>query len=97
MTAPRGASTAVAGPVHVYLFLAGVIDVAGEENRLKKEIARVDKDLAFVLRKLANPEFLAKAAESVVKKEQEKARELREKRAALDAALTRLAALSKAR
>ena len=96
MAEPKGAATAVAGPVHVYVFLAGVIDVAGEENRLQKEIAKVDKDLAFVSRKLANPEFLAKAAESVVKKEQEKARELREKRAALDAALTRLAALSKA-
>ncbi len=96
MAEPKGAATAVAGPVHVYLFLAGVIDVAGEENRLQKEIAKVDKDLAVVSRKLANPEFLAKAAEAVVKKEQEKARELREKRAALDAALTRLAALSKA-
>ncbi len=96
MTEPKGAATAVAGPVHVYLFLAGVIDVAGEETRLQKEIARVDKDLAIVSRKLANPEFLAKAAESVVKKEQEKARELKEKRAALDAALTRLAAFSKA-
>jgi valyl-tRNA synthetase len=93
---PKGAATAVAGPVHVYLFLAGVIDVAGEENRLQKEIAKVDKDLAIVSRKLANPEFLAKAAESVVKKEQEKAQGLGEKRAALDAALTRLAALSKA-
>ncbi len=91
---PKGAATAVAGPVHVYVFLAGVIDVAGEENRLQKEIARIDKDLAIVSRKLANPEFLAKAAESVVKKEQEKARSLGEKRAALDAALTRLAALS---
>ncbi len=96
MAEPKGAATALAGPVHVYLFLAGVIDFAGEENRLQKEIAKVDKDLAFVSRKLANPEFLAKAAEPVVKKEQEKARELREKRAALDAALTRLAALSKA-
>ena len=54
----------------------------------------MDKDLVVVSRKLANPEFLAKAAESVVKKEQEKARELGEKRAALDAALARLAALA---
>ena len=95
MTEPKGAATAVAGSVHVYLFLAGVIDVAGEENRLQKELSRVDKDLALVSRKLANPEFLAKAAESVVKKEQEKVRGLREKRAALDAALTRLAFFSK--
>ena len=93
-TAPKGAATAVAGPVHVYVFLAGVIDIAGEEGRLQKEIARVGKDLAFVSRKLANPEFLAKAAETVVIKEQEKARGLGEKQAALEAARKRLAALA---
>ena len=93
-TAPKGAATAVAGPVHVYVFLAGVIDIAGEEGRLQKEIARVGKDLAFVSRKLANPEFLAKAAETVVRKEQEKARGFGEKQAALEAARNRLAGLA---
>ena len=91
---PKGAATAVAGPVHVYVFLAGVIDIAGEESRLQKEIARVEKDLAFVSGKLANPEFLAKAAEAIVRKEQEKARGLGEKQAALEAARKRLAALT---
>jgi len=94
MKEPKGAATAVAGPVHVYLFLAGVIDVAAEQNRLQKEIVRIDKELAVVSRKLANPEFLAKAAESVVEKEQGKARELEEKRTALDKALARLAAFA---
>jgi valyl-tRNA synthetase len=91
---PKGAATAVAGPVRVYVFLAGVIDVAGEKSRLEKEIARIEKDLAVVSRKLANPDFLAKAAEAVVKKEQEKARGFGEKRAALEAALQRLAAFA---
>ncbi|MCX5839050.1 MAG: valine--tRNA ligase [Deltaproteobacteria bacterium] len=93
MAEPKGAATAVAGPVQVYVFLAGVIDVEGEKGRLGKEIAKVDKELAVVLKKLANPEFLAKAAEAVVKKEQEKSRGLGEKKIALDAALRRLAAL----
>ena len=93
-TEPKGAATAVAGPVQVYVFLAGVIDIAGEESRLQKELARVGKDLAFVSRKLANPEFLAKAAESVVGKERARARELGEKQAALEAAQKRLAALA---
>jgi len=93
-TEQKGAATAVAGPVHVYVFLAGVIDIAGETSRLQKEIARVGKDLAFVSRKLANPEFLAKAAEAVVRKEQEKARGLGEKQAALEAARKRLALLA---
>jgi valyl-tRNA synthetase len=93
-TEPKGAATAVAGPVQVYVFLAGVIDIAGEESRLRKELARVGKDLAFASGKLANPEFLAKAAETVVRKEQEKARGLGEKQAALEAARKRLAALA---
>jgi valyl-tRNA synthetase len=79
--------------VHVHVFLAGVIDIEGEKARLGKEIAKVEKDLAVVQKKLANPDFLAKAAEAVVKKEQEKARGLGEKKAALDAALKRVAAL----
>jgi valyl-tRNA synthetase len=91
---PKGAATAVAGPVRVYVYLAGAIDVAGEKARLQKEIAKVEKELAQVERKLANPEFLAKAAEEVVRKEQAKARELGEKRAALAAACARLALLA---
>jgi valyl-tRNA synthetase len=93
---PKGAATAVAGPIRVYVFLAGVIDVVGEQVRLEKEIARLDKDLTIVTRKLANPEFLAKAAEPVVAKEREKGRVFGEKRAALEAALQRLAAFAEA-
>jgi valyl-tRNA synthetase len=93
MAEPKGAATAVAGPVHVYVFLAGVIDVEGEKGRLGKEIAKVEKELAASAKKLANPEFLAKAAEEVVKKEREKARVIGEKKAALDAALKRVSAL----
>ena len=91
---PKGAATAVAGEVRVYVFLAGVIDVASEKGRLEKEIAKIEKDLAVVSRKLANPDFLAKAAEAVVVKEREKAREFGEKRTALEAALQRLATLA---
>jgi valyl-tRNA synthetase len=96
MAEPKGAATAVAGSVRVYVFLAGVIDVAGEGARLAKEIARIDKELALVSKKLANPAFIAKAAETVVKKEQAKARELDEKRTALEAALARLQAFAAA-
>jgi valyl-tRNA synthetase len=96
MAEPKGAATAVAGSVRVYVFLAGVIDVAGEGARLAKEIARIDKELALVSKKLANPAFIAKAAEAVVKKEQAKARELEEKRTALEAALARLQAFAEA-
>jgi valyl-tRNA synthetase len=94
MAEPKGAATAVAGPIRVYVLLAGVIDIALEKARLEKEILRIEKDLAVVAKKLANPEFLAKAAEAVVLKEQEKSRTLGEKRTALEAALQRLALLA---
>jgi valyl-tRNA synthetase len=90
---PKGVATAVAGPVHIYVFLAGVIDVEAEKGRLAKEIAKIEKDLAVVAKKLSNPEFLAKAAEAIVEKEKEKARSFEEKKAALSAALSRVSAL----
>jgi valyl-tRNA synthetase len=91
---PKGTATAVAGPVRIYVFLAGVIDIAGERARLAKEIGRIDKDLAVVQKKLENPAFLEKAAEAVVRKEKEKARDLTDRRAALEAALRRLEVLA---
>ena len=93
MSEPKGAATAVAGPVHVYVFVAGVIDIEGEKGRLGKEISRIERDLAVVEKKLANPDFLAKAADAVVKKEKQKAVTLGEKKTALEAALSRVAAL----
>ena len=93
MADPKGAATAVAGPVHVYVFVAGVIDIEGEKGRLGKEISRIERDLAVVEKKLANPDFLAKAADAVVKKEKQKAVALGEKKTALEAALRRVAAL----
>ncbi len=93
MAEPKGAATAVAGPVHVYVFVAGVIDIEGEKGRLGKEISRIERDLAVVEKKLANPDFLAKAADAVVKKEKQKAVALGEKKTALGAALRRVAAL----
>jgi valyl-tRNA synthetase len=90
----KGAATAVAGPVRISVFLAGVVDFAAEGARLGKEIAKIEKELGGVGKKLANPEFLAKAAEAVVRKEQEKARLLGEKKTALEAALSKVASLA---
>ena len=66
----------------------------GEGSAWRRRSPRIEKDLAVVSRKLANPDFLAKAAEAVVTKEREKARGFGEKRAALEAALQRLATLA---
>jgi valyl-tRNA synthetase len=87
---PKKAATGIAGSMRVYVLLEGVVDIAGEKTRLEKEMARVDKDLMVISRKLANRDFLAKASKAVVEKEEEKFREVKEKHDVLKTALKRL-------
>ena len=87
---PKNAATGVAGSMRIYVLLEGVVDFAGERKRLEKEMAKVDKDLAAISKKLANRDFMAKASKAVVEKEEEKFREVREKHSVLAEALKRL-------
>ncbi|MFA4916876.1 MAG: hypothetical protein WC560_09415, partial [Syntrophales bacterium] len=59
-------------------------------TRLEKEMTKVAKELTMVSKKLANRDFMAKAAETAVKKEEGKFRELREKHIVLEAAIKKV-------
>ena len=87
---PKGTATGVIGPVRVYVFLEGVVDVAAEKKRLEKEIKKIEKDLAFVSKKLGNRDFMEKASPEIVEKEETKFNTLREKGQVLEDALGRL-------
>jgi valyl-tRNA synthetase len=87
---PKNAATGIIGSLQVYVSLDGVVDIVGERARLEKEIARVEKDLMVISKKLANRDFMAKAAKAVVEKEEEKFREVKEKFVVLETALKRL-------
>ena len=50
----------------LYMPLTGLIDAAAEQERLKKEIAKTEADLAMVSRKLGNPSFVDNAPSAVV-------------------------------
>ena len=91
---PKNAATGVVGSMRIYVLLEGVVDFAAERKRLEKEMAKVDKDLAVISKKLANRDFMAKASKAVVEKEEEKFREVREKHSVLVAALKRLQKMS---
>jgi valyl-tRNA synthetase len=84
---PKGSATGVVGSMRIFVLLEGLINIAEEKARLEKELAKLDKDLAIVSKKLANRDFLAKAAEAVIRKEEEKHKALREKHVLLQAAL----------
>jgi valyl-tRNA synthetase len=87
---PKGVATGVVGATRIFIPLAGIVDIAGEKVRLEKEIAKVEKDLNQCLKKLANRDFREKAAEAVIKKEEEKLKEFKERHAALENALKKL-------
>ena len=87
---PKGAATGVIGSLRVFVDLAGVVDIAGEKARLDKEIAKVEKDLTQCSKKLANRDFREKAAAAIIKKEEDKLAEFKEKHLALQSALKKL-------
>jgi valyl-tRNA synthetase len=94
MEEPKDVATGVIGSIRVFVLLEGMMDVAGELARLEKEMGRVTKDIAFISKKLANRDFMAKASKTVIEKEEEKFRAVKEKHVVLDAALKKLREMS---
>ncbi|MBW2638540.1 MAG: hypothetical protein JRC86_13735, partial [Deltaproteobacteria bacterium] len=63
---------------------------AAERARLDKEMKKLSKDLVIVSKKLNNRDFMEKASEVVVRKEEAKFEELKEKNRNLEEALKKL-------
>jgi valyl-tRNA synthetase len=83
----KGSAATPVGAYEVIIPLAGVADLDAEIARLKKEKLAISGELAGVARKLANPDFLAKAKEEVVQKAREKADTLNTELAKIDESL----------
>jgi valyl-tRNA synthetase len=88
--ASKGAIQLVVRNQTFALPLEGVIDLSAESARLQKELAKAESDIARVDQKLANPKFVANAAEEVVEGEREKREEAEGRRAKILEALERL-------
>ncbi|HPG59925.1 MAG TPA: hypothetical protein PKW98_19055, partial [Candidatus Wallbacteria bacterium] len=58
--------------VDIYVPLAGLIDINKEKDRLSREIAKAEEELARVNNKLQNKNFIERAAADVVEKEKAK-------------------------
>ena len=91
--APQSAVQTVIDEATAVLPLAGVIDIAQEQIRLRKEIEKVQGDIAKVDKKLSNEQFLSKAPMEVVEKQKDQRAEAVLVRDKLTAALDRLAGL----
>jgi valyl-tRNA synthetase len=90
---PAGSAQVVVGEATVLLPLAGVIDTTKERERLKKEIAKLDGEIAGIVKKLANESFVAKAPAEVVEENRERQAAAEAARAKLGEALSRIASL----
>ena len=73
---------------------AGMVDLEKEQERLRKELASVEADVARASGLLGNERFVSKAPAQVVEKEREKLAAAEERRKALVARLEVLATLA---
>jgi valyl-tRNA synthetase len=69
---PEGSATTVFGQNQVHVLLKGLLDFEEEKKRLRKEMARAEKDLDMLEKKLSNPQFREKAAAEIIEEVQEK-------------------------
>ena len=85
-----GAATALMGQMKILVPLEGLIDLGAERDRLGKQRSQAEADLKKAEQKLSNSQFVANAPPAVVDLQRERAADLNERIAQLDAQLARL-------
>jgi valyl-tRNA synthetase len=91
---PASSATSVFSSCTIFVSLKGIIDIALEQARLEKEIARIVKELEGLGKKLTNEDFLQKAPQEVVQKVREKGDGLAEKKSRLQENLEKVSRLA---
>ncbi|MBN1626759.1 MAG: valine--tRNA ligase [Deltaproteobacteria bacterium] len=69
---PEASVTTVLGHNQIHVLLKGIIDFDEERNRIRKEIARIEKDMEKDAKKLTSSAFLDNAPDDIVEKVKEK-------------------------
>jgi len=91
---PKGVATAVVGSTKLFVPIVGIVDLSGEIARLEKELAKISKDLQQSSKKLANRDFMSKAAPDIIQKEEDKVKDFQKKHTTLENALKKLKGMS---
>ncbi len=86
----KGSARAVASGAEIAVSLEGLIDFEKEKARLDKEATKLANELAGLEKRLANPDFVNRAAPEVVESSRARATELRDQIAKLKAMLEAL-------
>ncbi len=80
---PQGAAQGLAGDIAFFIPLAGELDWAAAEARLRKTLAKVEAELRALEERLGEEAFRERAPEEVVAEAEKRARELRARRTRL--------------
>jgi valyl-tRNA synthetase len=80
----------VAGDIQIYVPLKGLVDVAAEEERLLKEIGKIEKEIEMFSRKLESPAFVDRAPAGIVAKERQKLAEVNGRKLVLEESLDKI-------
>ncbi|NJO15399.1 MAG: valine--tRNA ligase [Thioploca sp.] len=91
-TAPESA-IALVGELRVLIPLAGLIDKDAELNRLQKEMGKLHQELEKCQNKLNNPNFLTRAPQEIIDKEQQRVAEMNASLQQLNAQAERIRAI----
>lgn len=91
---PPPSMTAIVDQLELHIPMADLIDIDAEKTRLEKEIAKNQKDLDLLSKRLENSNFIAKAPANVVEKEQARCAELRHLIGQLQSQLTKMGAIA---
>ena len=87
-----GSAQVIVGESTVSLPLEGVVDLSKERERLAKEIAKLDAEIAGIIKKLSNESFVSKAPVEVVDENRERQAAKESERTKLSEALSRISA-----
>ena len=89
---PPASGSALTATAEIFVPLEGLIDLAAERQRLKREIHKMDGLLKGLDAKLANERFLTKAPPEIVAQERQRQAEYRATQEKLNASLKRVEA-----
>ncbi|MFH1017411.1 MAG: valine--tRNA ligase [Pseudomonadota bacterium] len=90
--APKQAALAIVENVELLMPLEGLVDIAVEVDRLKKERMKAEKDCEFLERRLADGKYRANAPAELVAKDEGKLNEVRSRVEKIDRSLKLLGA-----
>ena len=87
LTPPSNSLVAVGRGWTAYLPAGNLVDFGIEKKRIQNELSRIQKILTGLEKKMANPSFVSRAPESVVKATKEQVQNLSNQKGALETSL----------